>query len=75
MSLQEHEISLLKFFFICREECIKNISSHKNGDLFSSVFKKIFPGATNPTFQDYSGIFLQFWEGALGPFRLGKLAW
>ena len=22
-----------------------------------------------------TGIFLQFWEGALGPFRLGKVVW
>ena len=22
-----------------------------------------------------AGIFLQFWEGTLGPFRLGKLMW
>ena len=36
---------------------------------------------TNPEgwiFQSFSqppaGVFLQFWEGALGPFRLGKLA-
>ena len=26
-------------------------------------------------FHDPPGFFLQFWEGTLGPFRLGKLTW
>ena len=31
-------------------------------------------GFISNTGPDPPGIFLQFWEGALGPFRLGKLA-
>ena len=26
-------------------------------------------------YKESTGIFLKFWEGLLGPFRLGKLAW
>ena len=38
--------------FICSEQCIKIISSLKKCGLFSSVFKKIIPNNTTPTFQD-----------------------
>ena len=38
------------FCFICSEQCIKIISSRKNCCLFSSVFKKIIPNNTTPTF-------------------------
>ena len=38
------------FCFICREQCIKIISSRKKYGLFSSVFKKIIPNNTTPTF-------------------------
>ena len=32
-------------------------------------------GSPEPGMLDNAGIFLQFWEGALWPLRLGKLAW
>ena len=38
------------FCFICREQCIKIISSRKKCGLFSSVFKKIISDNTTPTF-------------------------
>ena len=38
------------FCFICSEQCIKIISSRKKCGLFSSVFKKIIPNNTTPTF-------------------------
>ena len=44
------------FCFICSEQCIKIISSHKKGGLFSSVFKKIIPSNTSPTFQEVGGV-------------------
>ena len=40
------------FFLICSEYCIKIISSRKKCGLFSSVFKKIIPNNTTPTFQE-----------------------
>ena len=40
------------FCFICKEQCIKIISS----SLFSSVFKKIIPNNTTPTFQEVGGV-------------------
>ena len=40
------------FCFICSEQCIKIISSCKKCNLFSSVFKKIIPYNTTPTFQE-----------------------
>ena len=42
--------------FICREQCIKIISSRKKCGLFSSVFKKIIPNNTTPTFQEVGGV-------------------
>ena len=44
---------------------------------YSSVpILMIFSGAVLLLFTfARQGFFLQFWEGALGPFRLGKLAW
>ena len=44
------------FCFICRKQCIKIISSRKKCGLFSSVFKKIIPNNTTPTFQVVSGV-------------------
>ena len=41
--------------FICSEQCIQIISSCKKYGLFSSVFKKIIPNNTTPTFQEVSG--------------------
>ena len=35
---------------------LKNISSRKYYDLFSSVFKKNIPNNTTPTFQAVSGV-------------------
>ena len=40
------------FYFICSEQCIKIISSRKKCGLFSSVFKKIIPNNTTPTFTE-----------------------
>ena len=42
--------------FICREQCIKIISSRKKCGLFSSVFKKIISSNTTPTFQEVGGV-------------------
>ena len=42
--------------FICSEQCIKIILSRKKCGLFSSVFKKIIPGNTTPTFQEVGGV-------------------
>ena len=39
------------FCFICSELGIKIISSRKKCGLLSSVFKKIIPNNTTPTFQ------------------------
>ena len=44
------------FCFICSEHCIKIISSLKKCSLFSSVFKKIIPNNTTPTFQEVGGV-------------------
>ena len=44
------------FCFICSGQCIKIISSCKNFGLFSSVFKKIIPNITTPTFQEVGGV-------------------
>ena len=44
------------FCFICSEQCIKIISLSKKCGLFSSVFKKIIPNNTNPTFQEVGGV-------------------
>ena len=38
------------------EQCIKIISSPKKCGLFSSVFKKIIPNYTTPTFQEVGGV-------------------
>ena len=43
------------FCFICSEQCIKLISSGKKCGLFSSVFQKIIPYNTTPTFQGVDG--------------------
>ena len=44
------------FCFICSEQCIKIISSRKNCGLFSSIFKKINPNSTIPTFLEVGGV-------------------
>ena len=44
------------FYFICSEQCIKIISSRKNCGLFSSVFKKMIPYNTIPTFLEEGGV-------------------
>ena len=46
------------FCFICSEQCIQIISSRKKCGLFSSVFKKIIPDNTTPTFQEVGGVTL-----------------
>ena len=50
------------FCFICGEQCIKIISSCKKCGLFSSVFKKIIPNTTPPTFQEVGGACKSFIE-------------
>ena len=44
------------FCFIFSEQCIKISSSRKKCGLFSSVFKKIIPNNTAPTFQEVGGV-------------------
>ena len=44
------------FCFISSEQCIKIISSRKKCSWFSSVFKKILPNNTTPTFQEVDGV-------------------
>ena len=44
------------FCFICSKQCIKIISSRKKCGLFSSVFEKIIPNNTTPTFQEVVGV-------------------
>ena len=44
------------FCFICSEQCIIIILSRKNCGLFSSVFKKIIPNNTTPTFLEVGGV-------------------
>ena len=44
------------FRLICSEKCIKIISSRKKCGLFSSVFKKIIPNNTTPTFTEVGGV-------------------
>ena len=44
------------FCFICSEQRIKIISSRKCCGLFSSVFKKMIPNNTTPTFLEVGGV-------------------
>ena len=44
------------FCFFCNEQYIKIISSRKKCGLFNSVFKKIIPNNTTPTFQEVGGV-------------------
>ena len=44
------------FCFICREQCIKIISSRKKCGFFSSVFEKKNPNNTTPTIQEVGGV-------------------
>ena len=44
------------FCFIRSEQRIKIISLRKKCGLFSSVFKKIIPNNTTPTFQEVGGV-------------------
>ena len=43
-------------FFICSKQCTTIILSRIKCDLFSSVFKKIIPYNTTPTFQEVGGV-------------------
>ena len=42
--------------FICSDQCIKIISTRKKCGLSSSVFKKIIPNNTTPTFKEVDGV-------------------
>ena len=44
------------FCFICSEQCKTIISSCKKCSLLSSVFEKIIPNNTTPTFQEVGGV-------------------
>ena len=44
--------------FICSEQCIPTISWSKKCGLCGSVFKKIIPNNTTPTFQEVGGVAL-----------------
>ena len=44
------------FCFTCSEQCIKVFCRSKKCGLFSSVFKKIIPNNTSPTFQWVGGV-------------------
>ena len=44
------------FCFICKEQCIKINSSRNKCGLFGSVFKKIIPNNTTPTFHEVGGV-------------------
>ena len=44
------------FCFIRSEQCITIILSRKKCGLFNSVFKKIIPNNTTPTFQEVGGV-------------------
>ena len=58
MSLQEHDKCLLSICFALFAANIakKIISLRKKCGFFSSVFKKIIPNNTNPTFQEVGGV-------------------
>ena len=58
MSLQEHEKYLLRICFalFVKNNAKKFISSRKKCGLFSSVFKKMIPNNTTPTFQEVGGV-------------------
>ena len=43
-------------YMFCSKQCIKIISSRKKHGVFSSVFKKIIPDNTTPTFQEVGGV-------------------
>ena len=56
-SLQEHNVPFeYTFCFLCRENCLRNNSSRKYIDLFSTVFKKIITDATTRNFQKVGGV-------------------
>ena len=44
------------FALFVTKQCIKIISSRKKCVLFSSVFKKMIPNNTTPTFQEVGGV-------------------
>ena len=44
------------FCFICSEQCINIISSRKKYVWLSSVFMKIIPNNTTPTFKKVGGV-------------------
>ena len=41
---------------VANNKYIKSISSHKNIELFSSVFQNIIPNNTIPTYQEVDGV-------------------
>ena len=45
-----------RFCFICSDQCIQIVSSHKKCGLFCSVFKKIIHNNTTHTFQEVGGV-------------------
>ena len=44
------------FCFICSTQCLTIILSCKTCGLFSSVFKKIIPNNTTPSFREVGGV-------------------
>ena len=44
------------FCFICSEQCIQNISSHKRCSFFSSAFKKFILNNISPSLQEVGGV-------------------
>ena len=44
------------FCFICSKQCIQIILSSKKSGLLSSLFKKVIPNNTTPTFQEVGGV-------------------
>ena len=58
MSLQEHEKCLLSICFalFVANNAYKPFGPAKKCGLFSSVFKKIVPNNTTPTFKEVGGV-------------------
>ena len=58
MLIQEHEKKPIVYIicFIYSQQCITIISSLKICGFISSVFKKITPNNTTPTFQEVGGV-------------------
>ena len=58
MSLQEHEKCLLSICFalFVANNALKSFRRAKKCGLFSSLFRKIIPTNTTPTFQEVGGV-------------------